>query len=596
MDDDKDESDSEEDNNPNKPVKAPKGRGKAGIHRIIKASATQIPSAFIKKIEVESSESISKLPSSISENIPVIAANPENLNEEEVETMMMESEEYANKQLELMAIQLAKEKQKRVLDNQSNIQMLNKPEQMVTEVKQPKKRGRKRKVDIEAAALAAANAAAGIPNHAQNIPSIIVNTAASNQNINMPGGGGVIVDEMSRISPLKSDAEILPTVVTELQTTPSKRRGRGKGKKTLEKEAAASGVDVIPTITTPEHVKSVAVSGTIVPPANTTAPTQIETSNEGTPTISETSILAGKLGIAAPPQPFSQSQPTPSVITRMLQSQPISVQNFPPAAPNQMSQKYFPGMHDPPPRNAAPPQFSQMAAGRNRVPSPYRQPSPNITIYPGMRPGPPNSPHRLRAAGPPAIQQLFHSTHHAMDPSPSGGGPINISQAAREGSSPQMITPPVSSPMAKEGPPPPPYNRAQIPVNRFSPGENSPGPSIPSPIRHHMFPQSGAHMQQSSPPPRPPPPGGNFSPYHPPPPPNYHYGAYPPAPSLAAADDALPPTDYQGSPYPEPYNTTDGTIQSSEGSNSKPFDEEGSGEFGGLVSYFSSQREDDLDT
>lgn len=106
---------------------------------------------------------------------------------------------------------------------------------------------------------------------------------------------------------------------------------------------------------------------------------------------------------------------------------------------------------------------------------------------------------------------------------------------------------------------------------------------------------TAAHMQQSSPPPRQPPPGGNFSPYHPPPP-NYHYGAYPPAQALAATDDALPPTDYQGSPYPEHYNTADGAVNSSEGSNSKPFDEEGSGEFGGLVSYFSSQREDDLDT
>lgn len=32
-------------------------------------------------------------------------------------------------------------------------------------------------------------------------------------------------------------------------------------------------------------------------------------------------LQGGKLGIATPPQPFSQAQPAPSVITRMLQNQ-----------------------------------------------------------------------------------------------------------------------------------------------------------------------------------------------------------------------------------------------------------------------------------
>lgn len=35
--------------------------------------------------------------------------------------------------------------------------------------------------------------------------------------------------------------------------------------------------------------------------------------------------IAAKLSVAAPPQPFAQSQPAPSVITRMLQSQPYPV-------------------------------------------------------------------------------------------------------------------------------------------------------------------------------------------------------------------------------------------------------------------------------
>lgn len=44
-------------------------------------------------------------------------------------------------------------------------------------------------------------------------------------------------------------------------------------------------------------------------------------------------LQSGKLGIATPPQPFSQAQPTPSVITRMLQSQQNPA-NFPPNNPN----------------------------------------------------------------------------------------------------------------------------------------------------------------------------------------------------------------------------------------------------------------------
>lgn len=208
---------------------------------------------------------------------------------------------------------------------------------------------------------------------------------------------------------------------------------------------------------------------------------------------------------------------------------------------------------------------------------------------------------RLRVPGP----QMYHTSHHPMDPSPSGGGPIAINN--RDRSSPLghvsgMIPPSAGSTLAKGGPtpPPPPYVRGP-PMSRFS--EN---PQLG--VRHQMPPfaaSPGSHsMQQPSPPPRP---SGNFSPYHPPPPPNYHYGAYPPPPPMTTADDAAA---YQGSPYPAEHFATSAENQPIQApaapqtqqqphphpQQHHPNDEEGSGEFGGLVSYFSSQREDDLES
>lgn len=74
---------------------------------------------------------------------------------------------------------------------------------------------------------------------------------------------------------------------------------KGKGKKTLAAEAAKQAVDVASPSTGP-------------PPLT----------------------AAAKLSVAAPPQPFAQSQPAPSVITRMLQSQPFPVST---------SAAYYPG-------------------------------------------------------------------------------------------------------------------------------------------------------------------------------------------------------------------------------------------------------------
>ncbi|KAK0182448.1 hypothetical protein PV327_000589 [Microctonus hyperodae] len=239
-------------------------------------------------------------------------------------------------------------------------------------------------------------------------------------------------------------------------------------------------------------------------------------------------------------------------------------------------------------------------------------------------------PMRMRVPGP---TQLYHTPHHPMDPSPSGGGPISISSRDRAsplGPGPAMIPPAAGSPLAKGGPTPP-YVRGGPPLSRFT--DN---PQLSA--RHQLPPFTSASpanhsLQQSSPPPNRPP--GNFSPYHPQPPPNYHYGAYPPPTPMPTADDAAA---YQGSPYSAEHFSTPAenpppiqppTPQSSQPQAPPPpppppppqqqppqqpqqhppphpnepvhgpakqYDEEGTGEFGGLVSYFSSQREDDLDS
>lgn len=359
------------------------------------------------------------------------------------------------------------------LPSPSNVQL---PQTNVPPLqKAQKKRGRKRKVDIEAAAALAA-AAAGLEGDMQTVPPITISKAKMNKNLTPQLQSDELKGELS-------EEGNVPTVVSELQTAlPPKRRGRGKGKKALEKEKAAAAAAAlaaglpVPDASLSDPSKPIQMSGTIVPPttANPMVPKQTDLPIDPN--------LPGKLGIAAPPQPFSQSQPTPSVITRMLQSQPMpAAQNFTQAA-NNMAQKYFSNMHDQPPRGVQPGQFSPMAARGGRGPSPYRQSPPTMNIFSGLRPGPASSPHRLRSPGPP-MQPMFHNTHHAMDPSPSGGGPISITAVNRDRNSPVM-PPTANSPLAqKDGLPPqlpPPYNRGGLTINRFPLNENSPGPSLPS--------------------------------------------------------------------------------------------------------------------
>lgn len=84
----------------------------------------------------------------------------------------------------------------------------------------------------------------------------------------------------------------------------------GKGKKTLAAEQAAAATRPIGDI----------------PNSSMNIENNLKTAvmNMSSPSLppQDPSLQGNNIGIAAPPQPFSQSQPAPSVITRMLQSQP----------------------------------------------------------------------------------------------------------------------------------------------------------------------------------------------------------------------------------------------------------------------------------
>ncbi|KAL1464654.1 hypothetical protein WDU94_004281, partial [Cyamophila willieti] len=155
----------------------------------------------------------------------------------------------------------------------------------------------------------------------------------------------------------------------------------------------------------------------------------------------------------------------------------------------------------------------------------------------------------------PRMPGMYH-TSHPMDPSPSGGGPIN------------MPDKPGDAPDPSKAPPCPPQGM-RYPDNF----------SMSSPPRH-SFPARGYSPNKNFAPPY------QTSPGHPPP--SY---AYP-----------IPPSSYQNSPnlYAD-FATEDNSDSNTSGGRyeeeppAPPPAAEG-GEFGGLVSYFSSQREDDMDT
>ncbi|XP_015127567.1 titin [Diachasma alloeum] len=567
------------------------------------------------------------------------------LNDEQLAQMMMEDEEYGRRQLELAAIEIAKNKKKEEREakklekaRQKALEILaaeqqrdpNAPEGAEGEAPKKKKRGRRSKAEILAEQMrrGADPALAVLPPTVPGVPPAVPGASGPPAAAAPPAPG--IPLSVSPGMPSLPAVSILPVdlerpqehlIPSQLITGPDgqllnpdgspvkpKRRGRGKGKKTLAMEAARAEAAAKAAGLVDPELRSDDTSNVLPTPGSSTSG-----SAPSTPPLTITQVPVSQPSQSIYPLPSQQS----SVITRMLQSQPISStapQSFT-AAAAAMGQKYF-GV----------PNASMMGARggydlpRGRIPSPYnsRPGGPGLPVHFAVRSGAP--PMRMRVPGP---SQLYHTPHHPMDPSPSGGGPISITSRDRSSPlapGPAMIPPAAGSPLAKGGPtpPPPPYARGG-PLARF--GDNQIATRHPIP----PFTASGNHsVQQPSPPPNRP---GNFSPYHPQPPPNYHYGAYPPPPM--SSDDAA----YQGSPYPSEHfanqseNPPAPTVQappatqagSSQGSHNSghstgnppgegpppnpqghgphgKYDEEGSGEFGGLVSYFSSQREDDLDS
>lgn len=426
------------------------------------------------------------------------------MDENEMEKMM-EEEEYANKQLQLVALQLEKEKKRK----EREAKKLEEQTKEEDDPHVPKKRGRKPKEDQQPPPIQPLPPPIHHEPIVSNVAALIHNDESNDELSEPPGVSLPLFAELAANDDIK-------------------KRARNKLKKPLEE--------------TPTLVSS----------------------REPTPTSDNSQ--SSNIEIAAPPLPFSQSQPTPSVITRMLQSKPL-----------QQPTNYQIG-------SIRPKQFATLPENEvldeNRV----------RTASPGGRLIPPNQfirapmpPYRMPMGGhygPPRGPLPPHIYHRAMDPSPSGGGPINMADPT--------TLPPAGSPNKSDSPVPP-YSTRSPSVGRFPP---------PQPTAAHTRPP--LHMLMSHIGPRP----SNLYVPNPNAPP--YYGSYPPPPPT---EDALPPTAYQSAPPPPPYiehfpgevggAAATAAVAGGGGpseDNSKSYDEETGGEFGGLVSYFSSQREDDLES
>lgn len=195
--------------------------------------------------------------------------------------------------------------------------------------------------------------------------------------------------------------------------------------------------------------------------------------------------------------------------------------------------------------------------GPRNIPPQYRHPPPHM-FHRGSTAPPPA---RMRV---PAGLPVYH--HHTMDSSPSGGEvttagtPLTAEEAIPSATIPAASGSPHGNKNETPPPPVPPqaiYARPPPMAQRFT---------NPAPVRHPM------HTQ--------PPPRMGIG-YQPPMQPNYYGGFVPPN------EDNLQATSFQ---YGE-FSETDSPQETPKG-----YEEETGGEFGGLVSYFSSQQEDDLDT
>ncbi|XP_026468003.1 uncharacterized protein LOC113371584 isoform X2 [Ctenocephalides felis] len=350
------------------------------------------------------------------------------------------------------------------------------------------------------------------------------------QNMNVPHAGQHLMTSQSTnvrhpLTP-QTNAGFMGMGMPGLQNIPTtpKRRGRGRGKKAAAAAEAAAN-------------QLVGRSGNKHDEKGVT-----------------------NLSIAAPPQPFSASQPSPSVITRMLHNPggnpPVSINPTAPVtcdsnmptgsvglttSPSSFQGKYYP--------------HSENYLQRPRGPM-----GAAMGIY---RPAGPMGNYPPRG--------MYHSPHHPLDPSPSGGGPINVQPNILPTSAPGQIGAP---PPLRPGTPP----KARMPYEYMHPAS---GP------RHSQFSQNPPYGYQGQPSQAYMQPAYQYEPGSQPPP-----SLHQPPHSVAQPVHVIPGSVIDDQQYNNP---------DSEPARSSSFEPEGeqdeeSGEFGGLVSYFSSQREDDLET
>ncbi|KAJ8919133.1 hypothetical protein NQ315_012118 [Exocentrus adspersus] len=346
--------------------------------------------------------------------IEKINKNLEEMDSDDMEKMM-EEEEFANQQLQLVAMQLEKEKKRKA----EEAKRLELEEKSITPPV-PAKRGRKPK-------------AKELPKNivhepiVSNVKALIRNDVDNDELSEPPGVALPLFEELSSRK-------------TEDEAPKRTTRGRGRGKKTLEETLANLGGR-----------------------KNVTNKQQTENPSQA----------AGcNIEIAAPPQPFSQAAPTPSVITRMLQSKPGQNPAYPVGT---IRPKQFATMPDddddspnrsrgsspstgPLPLGGPPPGQFMPGGPRGPIGAPYRPMHPQgVSHFPrGPLPPPP-----VRPPGPPGpVPPHMYHPHRPLDPSPSGGGHINMSEP-----NPTQVPPLSSSPGSKMEP----HNYSRTAILGWSP-------------------------------------------------------------------------------------------------------------------------------
>lgn len=250
-----------------------------------------------------------------------------------------------------------------------------------------------------------------------------------------------------------------------------------------------------------------------------------------------------------------------------------------------------PGMYPPTPSSTAPNVVVNRAGGFASAAGPPPVSSPNIKSD--------NS--TIATNAPVSVPQPYAAQYPHPQRLPTSAAPPVASKAGQ--SAPYMMTAPTTQPSRPPlGPPGPPVSTAPpgFPVHHIKPPQPSTGtPSYAGPY----YPRPPYTSPSTQPP-------VSFAhtvatPNFPPNPTTVSRVTHPPSPGSSPNEtntlNSLPPTsqssDYQYSPTPtsapssEPETSTPSRFEEE----SAPAEETSTGEFGGLVSYFSSQREDDLD-